>query len=51
MESKDWGDVAIDDVAEVELEILNTAEPEVFSAYEHALEVGSHGLVFSDAID
>ncbi len=40
MESTNLSDVAIEEIAEVETETLNTAEPEVISAYEDAIVDG-----------
>jgi hypothetical protein len=51
MESLGWNLVTIDKIAKVESETLNTAEPEVISAYEDALEFGAHGFIFSDVIE
>ncbi len=49
LKSTEWLNVVIDKAKPIDIEALNTAQPEVVNAYKLALKDGSHGMVFGNA--
>jgi len=51
MEKTGWIRVNFDQIAKLDIEALNGAEPGISEAYENALEVGSHGWISKDPLE